>query len=51
MGCGCGSKNKAPSQFVYTNPMTGKAVTYNSEIEAKAAQIRNGGGTYAAVSK
>jgi hypothetical protein len=49
VGCGCGgSKNKTPSQFVYTNPMTGKQVVYNSEIEAKAATIRNGGGHYTA---
>ena len=43
MPCNCGKKS-GPTQYVYTSP-TGKTVTYNSEVEAKAAVIRGGGGT------
>jgi hypothetical protein len=48
MGCNCGKKNGQPSAFVYTDPK-GVTKTYKSEVEARAAQIRNGGGTYQAV--
>lgn len=48
MGCNCGGKKSAGvvSQYVYTSP-SGAKTTYNSEVQAKAAQIRNGGGTVA----
>ena len=50
MACNCG-KNKSTGQvFVYVGP-NGKSITYNSEVQARAAQIRNGGGTYTAVAK
>ena len=44
MGCNCGGKKNTGQSFVYTSP-TGVKTTYNSEVQAKAAQIRNGGGT------
>lgn len=47
MPCNCGNKNKKQS-YVYTGP-DGKTKTYPTEIEARAAVIRNGGGTYKAV--
>ena len=46
MACGCTQKNGAKS-FVYTSP-DGKTTTYRTEVEARAAQIRSGGGTYVA---
>ena len=42
MGCNCGSSKNAKVSYVYTSPK-GVQTTYNSEVEAKAAQIRNGG--------
>lgn len=48
MACNCG-KAAAKQNFAYTHPKTGAKTTYKSEIEARAAQIRNGGGTYTAV--
>lgn len=42
MGCNCGKKNGS-TQFVYISP-TGQQATYNTEVEARAAQIRAGGG-------
>lgn len=42
MGCNCGS-NKANKEWVFTNNGTTKV--YKTEVEARAAQIRNGGGT------
>jgi len=46
MGCNCGKKaNGTKQSFVYTSP-TGKQTTYSTEIEAKAAMIRGGGGDY-----
>ena len=47
MACGCRGKNGAKA-FVYTSP-TQEQITYRTEIEAKAAVIRNGGGSYTAV--
>lgn len=45
MPCNCGKKGKKASvQFVYTSPK-GIRTTFNTEVEAKAAQIRSGGGT------
>lgn len=42
MGCNCqgGNKNNAP-KWTYTAP-SGASSTYNSEVEARAAKIRNG---------
>ena len=48
MPCGCQGTKQAQQQFVYTAP-TGTRKTYKTEVEARAAQIRNGGGTYVAV--
>lgn len=49
MPCNCGGQSK----FVYqhTDPTTGRTSTYNTEIEAKAAAVRAGGGAVRAVSK
>lgn len=52
MGCNCGaSKAKAKLNYEYAHPKTGTTTVYKSEIEARAAQIRNGGGTYKAVAR
>lgn len=48
MGCNCGGTTTVPVNYVYTSP-TGKKTTYRSEVEAQAAKIRNGGGTYTTV--
>lgn len=51
MGCNCGgAKNGIQYNYVYVSP-TGVRKVYRSEIEAKAAQIRNKGGTYEATPK
>jgi hypothetical protein len=50
VGCGCGSKTRQASNFIYTKP-DGKKVTYTSELQAQAAVIRNGGGSYVTVAK
>ena len=44
MGCGCGKKAMSGQQFVYTSPK-GVQTVYNTEVQAEAAKIRNGGGT------
>jgi hypothetical protein len=43
MPCNCGSSNNTNQQYVYTD---GKGVqrSFRTEIEARAAQIRAGGG-------
>ena len=43
MPCGCGGGAASKSEFVYTTTK-GVQKTYKTEIEAKAAQIRHGGG-------
>lgn len=43
MPCNCGGAKSKSSQYVYTGS-DGKAQTFGSEVEAKAAQIRAGGG-------
>lgn len=43
MGCNCGKSASNNLEFVYTAP-TGAVTVYKTEIEAKAAKIRNGGG-------
>ena len=48
MGCNCGSKGQPKVNYIYTAP-GGQQTTYKSEVEARAAQIRNGGGTYTTV--
>lgn len=48
MGCNCGQKTSPKMNFVYVSPKGEKKV-YKSEVEARAAQIRNGGGSYNAV--
>ena len=45
MGCNCG-KSAAKQEFVYQNGATTKV--YRTEVEARAAVIRNGGGTVTA---
>jgi hypothetical protein len=48
MACNCqGSKTGQQQSFVYTAP-DGSKKTYTSEVQARAAQIRNGG-SYKAV--
>lgn len=49
MGCNCG-KNKATYLYRYVSP-TGQTTTYDSEIKAKAAVIKNNGGRYSKVAK
>lgn len=44
MGCNCGKKNAAFT-YTYTAP-SGEKKVYKSEVEAQAAKIRNGGGSY-----
>jgi hypothetical protein len=48
MGCGCGKSAQQKFNYRYTSPQGG-TTTYKSEIEARAAQIRQNGGTYKAV--
>ncbi|HEU4911411.1 MAG TPA: hypothetical protein VFV76_05905 [Actinomycetes bacterium] len=43
MGCGCTGNGQSKVTYIYTTP-EGRQVSYRSEIEAKAAQIRAGGG-------
>ena len=47
MSCNCG-KAQAKINYVYVSPK-GDKTTYTSEVQARAAQIRLGGGTYTAV--
>lgn len=49
MGCNC-NRGGASTSYVYTDPK-GKKITYRTEIEAQAAKIRNGGGSYSTVTK
>lgn len=43
MGCNCGSKGQTHTEWVYV--FKGQTKVYKTEVEARAAQIRNGGGT------
>ena len=47
MGCNCGGRTTTNKEWVYQPPSHGKGVpkVYQTEVEARAAQIRNGGGT------
>lgn len=49
MGCNCGGGKK---DFIwrYTSP-TGQTVNYTSEVQAKAAVIKNKGGRWTKVAK
>lgn len=47
MGCACGGSKSANTTYVYIAP-NGTVTKYRTEVEAKAAQIRNGGGSYSA---
>ena len=49
MGCNCGNKG-GDKNFLYTAP-NGSQKVYTSEIQAKAAKIRNKGGNYVPVNK
>lgn len=49
MGCGCNSSKK-DVVFRYVSP-TGSTTTYTSEVQAKAAVIKNKGGRYTKVAK
>lgn len=44
MGCNC--SGTAPAEaYIYTAP-DGTVTAYTSEVQAQAAKIRNGGGSY-----
>lgn len=43
MGCAC-NKGKKNVVYIYTSPK-GQQTSYTSETQAKAARIRNGGGS------
>lgn len=43
MGCNCTSKTQ--QDFLFTAP-DGTQTVYTSEVQAQAARIRNGGGSY-----
>lgn len=51
MGCNCGKGNQTNQVFVFTHPKTQQQTTYSTEIEARAAVIRNGGGNVQPVSR
>jgi hypothetical protein len=48
MGCNCGKNKTANVRFKYVAPDK-KVTYYSSEVEARAAKIRNKGGTYTRV--
>lgn len=50
MGCNCGG-GAGKSEWIFTDPTTGRQTTYSTEIEAKAAQVRAGGGSIRVVTK
>lgn len=43
IGCNCGGNKNKSLKYLYTSPK-GEHKVYTTEIEARAAQIRNGGG-------
>jgi hypothetical protein len=49
VGCNCGGANKQAQVWVYQ--YRGEQKVYNTEVEARAAQIRNGGGNITARAK
>lgn len=42
MPCNCGGKKSGKAGYTYTAP-SGQVTRFATEIEAKAAQVRNGG--------
>lgn len=48
MACGCQQAKTPQFNYVFVAP-NGTQKTYTSEVQARAAQIRAGGGTYQAV--
>lgn len=44
MGCNCGGKKSAPSSYEYTSADKSKVQVFRSQVEARAQQIRDGGG-------
>lgn len=49
MACNC-NRGGTASKYIYTDPK-GVKKEYRTEMEAQAAKIRNGGGTYSIVSR
>jgi hypothetical protein len=49
VGCNCGSSKK-DYVYRYVSP-TGSTTTYTTEVQAKAAVIKNKGGRYTKVAK
>lgn len=45
MGCNCGKTNQQKYVYVYIGK-DGKQTIYTSQVQAQAAVIRNGGGTW-----
>ena len=45
MGCNCGKSTNKKVLYEYTFHAKGIVKTYRTEVEARAAVIRNGGGT------
>lgn len=43
MGCNC-TKKQGTQSYIYTDPK-GRQTVYRTEVEARAAQIRQGGGS------
>jgi hypothetical protein len=43
MGCNCGQSKVNKKVYIYS--YRGQTKEYKTEVEARAAQIRNGGGT------
>jgi len=43
LGCNCGQNKNKKVTYVYS--YRGQTKEYRTEVEARAAQIRNGGGT------
>lgn len=50
MGCNCGKSSQQKFEYRFTGP-DGKVKVYTSEVQARAAQIRQGGGSYVPVAK
>lgn len=48
MGCNCGKSAAQKQKWEFTGP-DGKIMVYTSEVQAQAARIRAGGGSYRAV--
>jgi hypothetical protein len=45
MACNCGGgRNTRQGEYVWTNPVTGVQQSFRTEMEARAAAARGGGG-------